>query len=85
MLTFHRRGNVKKSTNRCSKQFGLEILIGHSNKSFLKNILNDEYMDLRNEGTKAISSYLILKKINYIRVHDIRSHSAILRFFRSIF
>ncbi len=61
------------------KMFGTEILIGHSNKSFFKKIYGKKYEDFRELGTLGISAYLIGKKINYIRVHDVKAHYAILK------
>ncbi|MCD6580037.1 dihydropteroate synthase [bacterium] len=66
------------------KMFGVNILIGHSNKSLFKDIYKNEYGALRGFGTLGISTYLIEKKINYIRVHDVKAHRALLKTLQAI-
>jgi dihydropteroate synthase len=51
------------------KDIGLEILVGHSRKSFI-NILRDIPPQQRDIETYIISSYLSLNGVKYIRVHD---------------
>ncbi len=53
------------------KKTGYEILMGHSRKSFLNIIANKQDRDLE---TLGISHYLYMKKIDYIRVHDVEAH-----------
>ncbi len=52
------------------KQFGSRIMIGHSNKSFMKDIYKEKYEEKRELGTLGIAAYLFMKKIDIIRVHD---------------
>jgi dihydropteroate synthase len=59
------------------KRFGTKILVGHSNKRYLRNILNNDYEDLREFGTMGISAYLILRHIDIIRVHNVRETWAV--------
>jgi 2-amino-4-hydroxy-6-hydroxymethyldihydropteridine diphosphokinase/dihydropteroate synthase len=52
------------------KKFGLEILFGHSRKSFMKNISSSQN---RENETLAIS-LKIAKDVNYLRIHDVKTH-----------
>lgn len=54
------------------KNMGYPLLIGHSRKSFIGKVLDMENPEHRKEGTLAVSAYLILKKVDIIRVHDVR-------------
>jgi len=53
------------------KNLNLPIYVGHSKKSFLDaiNIAGD-----RPDKTLEISKYLILKKVNFLRIHDVVKH-----------
>lgn len=55
---------------------GLPIYIGHSKKSFLKNIhiSNQPNLDAAAK-TLIISQYLLNKNIDFLRVHDVKSHN----------
>ena len=53
------------------KKFGIEILFGHSKKSFMRNISSSEN---RINETLAIS-LKVAKHINYLRIHDVKIHS----------
>lgn len=50
---------------------GLSIYIGHSKKSFLEKI--NCHGD-RAQKTLIISEYLIKKRVDYLRIHDVKSH-----------
>ncbi len=53
------------------KILGLPIYIGHSRKSFLEEVkINGD----RTQKTLVISKYLAIKKIDFIRVHDIKEN-----------
>ncbi len=54
------------------KDMGYPLLVGHSRKSFIGKILDIEDPEYRKDGTLAVSAYLILKKIDIIRVHDVK-------------
>jgi dihydropteroate synthase len=53
------------------QSLGLPVLIGHSRKSFLGGE--------RDEATLALSRKLIQKRVDYLRVHDVPAHRALLR------
>lgn len=50
---------------------GIPLLIGHSRKSFLATVDRDA-------ATISVSRGLIAKNIDYLRVHDVKSHKALL-------
>ena len=52
------------------KGVGYKLLIGHSRKSFLN--YKDDNPNQRLISTIAISSYLIYKKVDIVRVHDVK-------------
>lgn len=52
------------------KALGLPLFIGHSRKSFLEGN--------RDEATLAVSRQLIAKHIDYLRIHDVAAHRALL-------
>jgi dihydropteroate synthase len=62
---------------------GYPVLVGHSRKSFIGNIL-DLPVEERLEGTLAITAYLFLKGINFIRVHDIEQNQKIIRVLKAL-
>ncbi|HEV7738098.1 MAG TPA: dihydropteroate synthase, partial [Chlamydiales bacterium] len=53
------------------KNFGCEVLVGHSRKSFLKTITMAANRDIETIG---ISHHLLKKKIDYLRVHNVEEH-----------
>ena len=53
------------------KNSGCEILVGHSRKSFLKILSNHADRDLE---TLGISHYLLRKRVDYLRVHNVEAH-----------
>ncbi len=57
------------------KILGLSLYVGHSKKSFLDNIGIDGD---RAEKTLAVSKFLIEKKVDFIRVHDVAAHQNLL-------
>lgn len=51
--------------------FGLPIYVGHSRKSFLEEVnINGD----RSQKTLVISKYLVAKKVDFIRVHDVKEN-----------
>jgi dihydropteroate synthase len=62
---------------------GYPVLVGHSRKSFIGNIL-DLPVEERLEGTLAITAYLFLKGVNFIRVHDIEQNQKIIRVLKAL-
>jgi dihydropteroate synthase len=59
------------------KQLGVPILVGHSRKSFLSQ-LTDKPAAERDAQTMELSRTLVAQGIDYLRVHDVKSHAAIL-------
>jgi dihydropteroate synthase len=55
------------------KCFGLPILIGHSRKTFIGAVLDADVED-RLIGSLAVTAFLAEKKINILRVHDVKEH-----------
>jgi dihydropteroate synthase len=62
---------------------GYPVLVGHSRKSFIGNIL-DLPVEERLEGTLAITAYLFLKGVNFIRVHDIEQNQKVIRVLKAL-
>lgn len=62
------------------QDLGVEILVGHSRKSFLNQIEFDHNFgeDNRDNRTLFISKQLIEKGVNYLRIHDILRHRNLL-------
>lgn len=58
-------------------KFGLPVLIGHSRKSFMK-LLTDAPAQERDEVTLQLSKDIIQQHIQYLRVHNIPKHKALL-------
>jgi len=54
------------------KKLSYPLLLGHSRKSFIGKVLNIENPSERKNATICITSFLILKKIDIIRVHDVK-------------
>ncbi len=52
--------------------FDKPILLGHSRKSFIGKILNDNSVTERLEGTAAAAAIGIFNGANILRVHDVR-------------
>lgn len=63
------------------KKTGCEILVGHSRKSFLKIMTNASDRDMETIG---ISHYLVKKRVDYLRVHDVAAHQRSLAAFALI-
>lgn len=55
------------------KTMGFRLLLGTSRKSFMGKILNKKAIDLL-PATLAINSYLVMGKVDIIRVHDVKEH-----------
>jgi 2-amino-4-hydroxy-6-hydroxymethyldihydropteridine diphosphokinase/dihydropteroate synthase len=55
------------------KSLGVDVLMGHSRKSFLQ-----VPADKRDEATLEVSQGLIRKQVQYLRVHDVTAHRALL-------
>ncbi len=62
---------------------GYPVLVGHSRKSFIGRILDLPVED-RLEGTLAITSYLFLKGVNFVRIHDIKQNLRTVRVLKAL-
>lgn len=60
------------------KSLGARIMVGHSRKSFLK-LFTDKKAGERDAETLLISDYLAGQGVDFLRVHDVRSHCAMLK------
>lgn len=59
-------------------ELGVPVTVGHSRKSFL-SLFTDKKSEQRDPETLAISWYLAERRVHYLRVHDVKSHAAMLR------
>ncbi len=57
-------------------QLGFPLLVGHSRKSFIAKLTGSP-VENRLEETLSISTYLYLKGVDIIRVHDVQEHGRI--------
>jgi len=57
---------------------GVEVLIGHSRKSFLASLGELDYNN-RDPETHALTFYLASKGIGYVRVHDVTATARIIK------
>ena len=53
------------------KEFNVPILVGFSRKSMIYKSLNIEPGDALN-GTSVLNTVALLKKVNILRVHDVK-------------
>ncbi|WP_290666250.1 dihydropteroate synthase [Kosmotoga sp.] len=63
------------------KSAGFPVLIGHSRKSFIGNIL-DLPPEERLEGTLAVSAYCFFRGVDILRVHDVKENVRLLKTLR---
>ena len=61
---------------------GCPLLIGHSRKSFINHVLRDKQAD-RTWGTVGVTLALALRRIQILRVHDVRPMRDALRLFEA--
>jgi len=57
---------------------GLPVMVGHSRKSFISRFTPKLPLE-RDPETVLFSSYMAKKGVDYLRVHDVRSHIAMLK------
>ena len=62
---------------------GIPVLLGASRKSMIGRIYQSEASD-RLEGSLATSAYAYQHKIQYIRVHDVKSHKRFIQTLKAI-
>ena len=65
------------------KSLGCPILVGASRKAFVGSVL-DVNLDERLVGSLAVSAFLAEKKINILRVHDIKEHKQTVEMIKSV-
>lgn len=68
--------------SRCERfhDLGCPLLVGHSRKSFINHVLQDKQAD-RMWGNLGVSLSLAMRRIQVLRVHDIRPIAEALRLF----
>jgi dihydropteroate synthase len=59
------------------KALGAPVMVGHSRKSFL-SLFTDKPSGARDPETLAVSWHLAALQVDYLRVHDVKSHRAML-------
>lgn len=60
------------------QSLGARVMVGHSRKSFL-SLFTDKKAEERDPETLLLSHYLAVKKVDYLRVHDVKSHVSMLK------
>lgn len=65
------------------KKLGVPVLTGHSRKSFLK-FISDAPPAQRDIETHAVTAWLTLQNIDYLRVHDVAGNALALRAVRAV-
>ncbi len=56
------------------KKLGYPVLVGHSRKSMIGSLLGGVPPEERLYGTLGLSAYLISRKVDILRVHDVKAH-----------
>jgi dihydropteroate synthase len=65
------------------KEFGLPVLIGASRKSFIGNLLDNNAED-RLSGSLGVLSWLVINKVDMVRVHDVHESFEVIKVLKSI-
>lgn len=60
------------------QSLGTPVLIGHSRKSFL-SLFTDRKASERDPETLFFSGYLARQEVDYLRVHDVKNHTEMLK------
>lgn len=60
------------------RRHGLRVLVGHSRKSFMRNLSSQSLTD-RDRATLGVSLHLCSQGVDVIRVHDVGLHTATYR------
>ncbi len=82
--TFHQTLFLLKNIESF-KSFGLPLLVGHSKKSFMSAFSDETILkEPRLLETLTFSIFLAMKKVDYIRVHDISNHTHLLKIISSL-
>ncbi len=62
----------------CFKKLDFPILLGHSRKSFIGNVL-DRPVDKRLAGTLAVTAAMVMNGCDFIRVHDVKENADVIK------
>jgi dihydropteroate synthase len=65
------------------QSLGAEVMVGHSRKSFLARFTGKKAAD-RDTETLVVSEYLARRKVDYLRVHDVKSHAVMIRIMQEL-
>lgn len=76
-------GNLQILSNLQSFNLGFGTLVGASRKGFIGKITGDDVSN-RLPGTIATSIYLMNKKADILRVHDVKENRSALKMYKSI-
>lgn len=60
-------------------ELGFPVLAGHSRKSFIGKMLNEENPEKRIWGSAGITAWLAMKGVNIVRVHDVKETFQLLK------
>ncbi len=66
------------------KSLGFPLLVGHSRKSLIGYLTGEQSPENRLFGTLGVSSYLIMKNVDIIRVHDVKPHIDLINVLRPL-
>ena len=58
---------------------GCPLLVGPSRKSFIGDILDEQNPEKRIWGTAGVIAYLAIKKVDFIRVHDVKEMQEVIK------
>ena len=66
------------------KALGARVMVGHSRKSFLSSFSNKKSSE-RDGETVLISNYLAEQGVDYLRVHDVKNHTVMLKIRKALY
>ena len=67
------------------KSLGCPILIGHSRKNFIKETIQADDIDSLDKATAMLTQKLIEKKVNIVRVHNVKINNFAKKLGKSLF
>lgn len=59
--------------------YGQPIMLAHSLKTFIGEILGNLPTQERYEGTDAVSAYAVMKRVDFLRVHNVKSTARVVK------
>lgn len=65
------------------QSFGIKVCIGHSRKSFFETMTNSPPQE-RDIETMVTSLYMLLKNVDYVRVHNVEVHQRAFKVFTTL-